>query len=185
MAMIQESYSYQMQTEPSESLADLSPVVPDQKPPLAPPQMHIQAAKRPTTERGGNAVTTLQLEIPEKGYLPPSPSLDPSLSTSSIGPPSASASTHLDNEATIRKFLVDAGNSFLRPRSRANTLTSSQVDNALGILAHLSHLEGTLRLRVITTMPVEALSLMKVNLIRSYQMAKMVAMKMIKIHIEY
>ncbi|KAJ2958021.1 hypothetical protein NQZ79_g6344 [Umbelopsis isabellina] len=143
MAMMQESYSYPIQAEPPESLADLSPVVPDQKPPLAPPQMHIQTAKRPTTERGGNSVATLQLEIPEKGYLPPSPNLDPSLSTSSIGPPpSTSTSTHLDNEASIRRFLVDAGNSFLRPRSRANTLTSSQVDNALGILDHRQFMQN-------------------------------------------
>ncbi|CAO3691478.1 unnamed protein product [Umbelopsis ramanniana] len=134
-AIAHETYSYQMQVEPPESLADLSPVVPDQKPPLAPPQMNIQAAKRPTSDRGNASVTTLQLEIPERLIPPPSPSLDISLSTSSLTP-QPNIPNHSDNEAGIRKFLVDAGNSLLRPRSRTNTLSSFVVDNSLGILEY-------------------------------------------------
>lgn len=132
-AMLHEPLTYQMQVDPppDESLADLSPVVPDQKPPLAPPQMNIQTAKRPTSDRGSASVTTLQLEIPERQIPPPSPNLDSSLSTSTLG-----QSMHVDNEAGIRKFFVDAGNSLLRPRSRTNTLSSFVVDNSLGLLEY-------------------------------------------------
>ncbi|KAH8554358.1 hypothetical protein BGW37DRAFT_484445, partial [Umbelopsis sp. PMI_123] len=137
-AIAHDTYSYQIQVEPPDSLADLSPVVLDQKPPLAPPQMNIQAAKRPTSERGNASVTTLQLEIPEKLIPPPSPTLDISLSTSSLTPQS-NIPNHSDNEAGIRKFLVDAGNSLLRPRSRTNTLSSFVVDNSLGLLEYRSY----------------------------------------------
>lgn len=138
-AMTREPYTYQMQVDPpEEDLAELSPVVPEQKPPLAPPQMNIQTAKRPTTDRGHASVTTLQLEIPERQISSPSPNLDTSLSTSTLAS-QFHVQNHTDNEAGIRKFFVDAGNSLLRPRSRTNTLSSFVVDNSLGILEYRSH----------------------------------------------